>query len=164
VGTNIPPGCCWWAPDGKEPLLARQSPAERVPSLALKASDLLRLSRVGPAVSRDLFKRAKENSPCLFFIRRNRLRGTQTFVPGWWRNDDYRNRTLSPTAPLKWMLGREVPGIHHHSRPPAALRCPRFRRAACARGRSTRQVSVDAPDHQLDRLFDLLRSHFPQQV
>jgi len=64
---------CWWGRQGTgKSFWPRQSPARAVvPFFSLSAWNLLRCSSESAASSvRDLFKRAKENSPCLIFHRR----------------------------------------------------------------------------------------------
>jgi len=144
VGAKIPKGVLLVGPPGTgKTLLAKAVAGEAgVPFFSISGSEFVEMFvGVGASRVRDLFKRAKENSPCLIFIDEidavGRLRGA-----GIGGGNDEREQTLN-------QLLTEMDGFEGNSGIIiiAATNRPDVLDSALMRpGRFDRQVTVDAPD------------------
>ncbi|GFR50599.1 hypothetical protein Agub_g12874 [Astrephomene gubernaculifera] len=155
VGAKIPKGCLLVGPPGTgKTLLAKAIAGEAgVPFFSVSGSEFVEMFvGVGASRVRDLFKKAKENAPCLVFIDEidavGRSRGT-----GIGGTNDEREQTLNQM--LTEMDGFEGnTGIIVIA---ATNRADILDPALLRPGRFDRQVTVDLPD-QKGRL-EILRVH-----
>ncbi|WP_094553981.1 ATP-dependent zinc metalloprotease FtsH [Synechococcus sp. 1G10] len=144
VGAKIPKGVLLVGPPGTgKTLLAKAIAGEAgVPFFSLSGSEFVEMFvGVGASRVRDLFKRAKENSPCLIFIDEIDAVGRQRGA-GIGGGNDEREQTLN-------QLLTEMDGFEGNSGIIiiAATNRPDVLDSALMRpGRFDRQVSVDAPD------------------
>ncbi|NQV11289.1 MAG: ATP-dependent metallopeptidase FtsH/Yme1/Tma family protein [Cyanobacteria bacterium] len=144
VGAKIPRGLLLVGPPGTgKTLLAKAIAGEAgVPFFSLSGSEFVEMFvGVGASRVRDLFKRAKENSPCLIFIDEIDAVGRQRGA-GIGGGNDEREQTLN-------QLLTEMDGFEGNSGIIiiAATNRPDVLDSALLRpGRFDRQVSVDAPD------------------
>ncbi len=146
VGARIPKGVLLVGPPGTgKTLLAKAIAGEAgVPFFSLSGSEFVEMFvGVGASRVRDLFKRAKENSPCLIFIDEIDAVGRQRGA-GIGGGNDEREQTLN-------QLLTEMDGFEGNSGIIiiAATNRPDVLDSALMRpGRFDRQVTVDAPDIQ----------------
>ncbi len=144
VGARIPKGVLLVGPPGTgKTLLAKAIAGEAgVPFFSLSGSEFVEMFvGVGASRVRDLFKRAKENSPCLIFIDEIDAVGRQRGA-GIGGGNDEREQTLN-------QLLTEMDGFEGNSGIIiiAATNRPDVLDSALMRpGRFDRQVQVDAPD------------------
>lgn len=144
IGARIPKGVLLVGPPGTgKTLLAKAIAGEAgVPFFSLSGSEFVEMFvGVGASRVRDLFKRAKENSPCLIFIDEIDAVGRQRGA-GIGGGNDEREQTLN-------QLLTEMDGFEGNSGIIiiAATNRPDVLDSALMRpGRFDRQVSVDAPD------------------
>ena len=144
VGAKIPRGVLLVGPPGTgKTLLAKAIAGEAgVPFFSLSGSEFVEMFvGVGASRVRDLFKRAKENSPCLIFIDEIDAVGRQRGA-GIGGGNDEREQTLN-------QLLTEMDGFEGNSGIIiiAATNRPDVLDSALMRpGRFDRQVSVDAPN------------------
>ena len=144
VGAQIPRGLLLVGPPGTgKTLLAKAIAGEAgVPFFALSGSEFVEMFvGVGASRVRDLFKKAKENSPCLIFIDEIDAVGRQRGA-GVGGGNDEREQTLN-------QLLTEMDGFEGNSGIIiiAATNRPDVLDSALLRpGRFDRQVTVDAPD------------------
>ncbi len=144
VGAQIPKGVLLVGPPGTgKTLLAKAIAGEAgVPFFSLSGSEFVEMFvGVGASRVRDLFKRAKETSPCLIFIDEIDAVGRQRGA-GIGGGNDEREQTLN-------QLLTEMDGFEGNSGIIiiAATNRPDVLDSALMRpGRFDRQVSVDAPD------------------
>jgi len=144
LGGKIPRGCLLVGPPGTgKTLLAKAIAGEAgVPFFSLSGSEFVEMFvGVGASRVRDLFKRAKENSPCLIFIDEIDAVGRQRGA-GIGGGNDEREQTLN-------QLLTEMDGFEGNSGIIiiAATNRPDVLDSALMRpGRFDRQVTVDAPD------------------
>merc|ERR1712147_174367 len=144
VGARIPKGVLLVGPPGTgKTLLAKAIAGEAgVPFFSLSGSEFVEMFvGVGASRVRDLFKRAKENSPCLIFIDEIDAVGRQRGA-GIGGGNDEREQTLN-------QLLTEMDGFEGNSGIIiiAATNRPDVLDSALLRpGRFDRQVTVDAPD------------------
>ncbi len=144
VGAKIPRGVLLVGPPGTgKTLLAKAIAGEAgVPFFSLSGSEFVEMFvGVGASRVRDLFKRAKENSPCLIFIDEIDAVGRQRGA-GIGGGNDEREQTLN-------QLLTEMDGFEGNSGIIiiAATNRPDVLDSALMRpGRFDRQVQVDAPD------------------
>lgn len=155
VGAKIPKGCLLVGPPGTgKTLLAKAIAGEAgVPFFSISGSEFVEMFvGVGASRVRDLFKKAKENAPCIIFIDEidavGRSRGT-----GVGGGNDEREQTLN-------QLLTEMDGFEGNTGiivVAATNRADILDNALLRPGRFDRQVSVDVPD-QKGRL-EILRVH-----
>jgi len=145
VGARIPKGVLLVGPPGTgKTLLAKAIAGEAgVPFFSLSGSEFVEMFvGVGASRVRDLFKKAKENSPCLIFIDEIDAVGRQRGA-GIGGGNDEREQTLN-------QLLTEMDGFASADKPVivlAATNQPEVLDAALLRpGRFDRQVLVDRPD------------------
>ncbi len=144
VGAQIPKGVLLVGPPGTgKTLLAKAIAGEAgVPFFSLAGSEFVEMFvGVGASRVRDLFKKAKENSPCLIFIDEIDAVGRQRGA-GIGGGNDEREQTLN-------QLLTEMDGFEGNSGIIiiAATNRPDVLDSALMRpGRFDRQVSVDTPD------------------
>ena len=144
VGAKIPKGVLLVGPPGTgKTLLAKAIAGEAgVPFFSLSGSEFVEMFvGVGASRVRDLFKRAKENSPCLIFIDEIDAVGRQRGA-GIGGGNDEREQTLN-------QLLTEMDGFEGNSGIIiiAATNRPDVLDSALMRpGRFDRQITVDAPD------------------
>ncbi len=144
VGAQIPKGVLLVGPPGTgKTLLAKAIAGEAgVPFFSLSGSEFVEMFvGVGASRVRDLFKRAKENNPCLIFIDEIDAVGRQRGA-GIGGGNDEREQTLN-------QLLTEMDGFEGNSGIIiiAATNRPDVLDSALMRpGRFDRQVSVDPPD------------------
>ena len=144
IGAKIPKGVLLVGPPGTgKTLLAKAIAGEAgVPFFSLSGSEFVEMFvGVGASRVRDLFKRAKENSPCLIFIDEIDAVGRQRGA-GIGGGNDEREQTLN-------QLLTEMDGFEGNSGVIiiAATNRPDVLDSALMRpGRFDRQVTVDAPD------------------
>ncbi len=144
VGAQIPKGVLLVGPPGTgKTLLAKAIAGEAgVPFFSLSGSEFVEMFvGVGASRVRDLFKKAKENSPCLIFIDEIDAVGRQRGA-GIGGGNDEREQTLN-------QLLTEMDGFEGNSGIIiiAATNRPDVLDSALMRpGRFDRQVTVDAPD------------------
>jgi len=145
VGARIPKGVLLVGPPGTgKTLLAKAIAGEAgVPFFSLSGSEFVEMFvGVGASRVRDLFKRAKENSPCLIFIDEIDAVGRQRGA-GIGGGNDEREQTLN-------QLLTEMDGFEGNSGIIiiAATNRPDVLDSALMRpGRFDRQVTVDRPDY-----------------
>merc|ERR1711985_131217 len=155
VGAQIPRGVLLVGPPGTgKTLLAKAIAGEAgVPFFSLSGSEFVEMFvGVGASRVRDLFKRAKENSPCLIFIDEIDAVGRQRGA-GIGGGNDEREQTLN-------QLLTEMDGFEGNSGIIiiAATNRPDVLDSALMRpGRFDRQVTVDAPD--ISGRLSILRVH-----
>ncbi|OKH36864.1 cell division protein FtsH [[Phormidium ambiguum] IAM M-71] len=155
VGARIPKGVLLVGPPGTgKTLLAKAIAGEAgVPFFSISGSEFVEMFvGVGASRVRDLFKKAKENAPCLVFIDEidavGRMRGT-----GIGGGNDEREQTLN-------QLLTEMDGFEGNTGIIiiAATNRPDVLDSALMRpGRFDRQVTVDAPD--LKGRLEILEVH-----
>ncbi|KAI7837879.1 hypothetical protein COHA_008366 [Chlorella ohadii] len=155
VGARIPKGVLLVGPPGTgKTLLAKAIAGEAgVPFFSISGSEFVEMFvGVGASRVRDLFKKAKENAPCIIFIDEidavGRSRGT-----GVGGGNDEREQTLN-------QLLTEMDGFEGNTGiivVAATNRADILDNALLRPGRFDRQVSVDTPD-QKGRL-DILKVH-----
>jgi len=144
VGAKIPKGVLLVGPPGTgKTLLAKAVAGEAgVPFFSISGSEFVEMFvGVGASRVRDLFKKAKENSPCLIFIDEIDAVGRQRGA-GIGGGNDEREQTLN-------QLLTEMDGFEGNSGIIiiAATNRPDVLDSALMRpGRFDRQVTVDAPD------------------
>jgi cell division protease FtsH len=144
VGARIPKGCLLVGPPGTgKTLLAKAIAGEAgVPFFSISGSEFVEMFvGVGASRVRDLFKKAKENAPCLVFVDEidavGRSRGT-----GIGGGNDEREQTLN-------QLLTEMDGFEGNTGIiviAATNRADILDPALLRPGRFDRQVSVDVPD------------------
>tara|TARA_Y100001968_G_scaffold58635_1_gene49716 strand:- start:1894 stop:3816 length:1923 start_codon:yes stop_codon:yes gene_type:complete len=155
VGAQIPRGVLLVGPPGTgKTLLAKAIAGEAgVPFFSLSGSEFVEMFvGVGASRVRDLFKRAKENSPCLVFIDEIDAVGRQRGA-GIGGGNDEREQTLN-------QLLTEMDGFESNNGIIiiAATNRPDVLDSALMRpGRFDRQVSVDAPD--INGRLSILKVH-----
>jgi len=155
VGARIPKGCLLVGPPGTgKTLLAKAIAGEAgVPFFSISGSEFVEMFvGVGASRVRDLFKKAKENAPCLVFVDEidavGRSRGT-----GIGGGNDEREQTLN-------QLLTEMDGFEGNTGIiviAATNRADILDPALMRPGRFDRQVTVDVPD-QKGRL-EILKVH-----
>ena len=144
VGAKIPKGVLLVGPPGTgKTLLAKAIAGEAgVPFFSLSGSEFVEMFvGVGASRVRDLFKRAKENSPCLIFIDEIDAVGRQRGA-GVGGGNDEREQTLN-------QLLTEMDGFEGNSGIiiiAATNRADVIDSALLRPGRFDRQVQVDVPD------------------
>ncbi|MCP9772630.1 ATP-dependent zinc metalloprotease FtsH [Synechococcus sp. Tobar12-5m-g] len=144
VGAKIPRGLLLVGPPGTgKTLLAKAIAGEAgVPFFSLSGSEFVEMFvGVGASRVRDLFKRAKENSPCLIFIDEIDAVGRQRGA-GIGGGNDEREQTLN-------QLLTEMDGFEGNTGIiiiAATNRADVLDSALLRPGRFDRQVSVDPPD------------------
>ncbi|MEI6828741.1 MAG: ATP-dependent zinc metalloprotease FtsH [Synechococcaceae cyanobacterium ELA445] len=144
VGAKIPKGVLLVGPPGTgKTLLAKAIAGEAgVPFFSLSGSEFVEMFvGVGASRVRDLFKRAKENSPCLIFIDEIDAVGRQRGA-GIGGGNDEREQTLN-------QLLTEMDGFEGNSGIiiiAATNRADVLDSALMRPGRFDRQVGVDPPD------------------
>mmetsp|Transcript_38915 Transcript_38915/g.86562 ORF Transcript_38915/g.86562 Transcript_38915/m.86562 type:complete len:691 (+) Transcript_38915:164-2236(+) len=144
VGARIPKGCLLVGPPGTgKTLLAKAIAGEAgVPFFSISGSEFVEMFvGVGASRVRDLFKKAKENAPCLIFVDEidavGRSRGT-----GIGGGNDEREQTLN-------QLLTEMDGFEGNTGIiviAATNRADILDPALLRPGRFDRQVTVDVPD------------------
>merc|ERR1712164_89011 len=144
VGAKIPKGCLLVGPPGTgKTLLAKAIAGEAgVPFFSISGSEFVEMFvGVGASRVRDLFKKAKENAPCIVFVDEidavGRSRGT-----GIGGGNDEREQTLN-------QLLTEMDGFEGNTGIiviAATNRADILDSALMRPGRFDRQVTVDAPD------------------
>ncbi|OUL30241.1 cell division protein FtsH [Nostoc sp. T09] len=155
VGARIPKGVLLIGPPGTgKTLLAKAIAGEAgVPFFSISGSEFVEMFvGVGASRVRDLFKKAKENAPCLIFIDEIDAVGRQRGA-GIGGGNDEREQTLN-------QLLTEMDGFEGNTGIIiiAATNRPDVLDAALLRpGRFDRQVIVDAPD--LKGRLDILKVH-----
>ena len=146
VGARIPKGVLLVGPPGTgKTLLAKAIAGEaRVPFFSISGSEFVEMFvGVGASRVRDLFKKAKDNAPCLIFIDEIDAVGRQRGA-GIGGGNDEREQTLN-------QLLTEMDGFEGNNGIIiiAATNRPDVLDAALLRpGRFDRQVIVDAPDRK----------------
>lgn len=146
IGAKIPKGVLLVGPPGTgKTLLAKAVAGEAgVPFFSISGSEFVEMFvGVGASRVRDLFKKAKENAPCLVFIDEIDAVGRQRGV-GYGGGNDEREQTLN-------QLLTEMDGFEGNSGiiVIAATNRPDVLDIALLRpGRFDRQVTVDYPDVQ----------------
>ena len=144
MGAKIPKGVLLVGPPGTgKTLLAKAIAGEAgVPFFSLSGSEFVEMFvGVGASRVRDLFKRAKENSPCLIFIDEIDAVGRQRGA-GVGGGNDEREQTLN-------QLLTEMDGFEGNSGIiiiAATNRADVLDSALLRPGRFDRQVQVDVPD------------------
>jgi len=155
MGAKIPKGVLLVGPPGTgKTLLAKAVAGEAgVPFFKMSGSDFVEMFvGVGAARVRDLFKQAKENSPCIIFIDEIDAIGRSRSAAGIGGNDE-REQTLN-------QLLVEMDGFDSRTGVIilAATNRPEVLDPALLRpGRFDRQVLVDKPD--LEGRFQILQIH-----
>jgi cell division protease FtsH len=155
IGAKIPRGVLLIGPPGTgKTLLAKAIAGEAgVPFFSISGSEFVEMFvGVGASRVRDLFKKAKENAPCLIFIDEIDAVGRQRGV-GYGGGNDEREQTLN-------QLLTEMDGFEGNSGiiVIAATNRPDVLDTALLRpGRFDRQVTVDYPD--LDGRQKILAIH-----
>jgi cell division protease FtsH len=155
VGARIPKGVLLIGPPGTgKTLLAKAIAGEAgVPFFSISGSEFVEMFvGVGASRVRDLFKKAKDNAPCLIFIDEIDAVGRQRGA-GIGGGNDEREQTLN-------QLLTEMDGFEGNTGIIiiAATNRPDVLDAALLRpGRFDRQVSVDAPD--IKGRLEILKVH-----
>ena len=155
VGAKIPKGVLLVVPPGTgKTLLAKAIAGEAgVPFFSLSGSEFVEMFvGVGASRVRDLFKRAKENSPCLIFIDEIDAVGRQRGA-GVGGGNDEREQTLN-------QLLTEMDGFEGNSGIiiiAATNRADVLDSALLRPGRFDRQVMVDVPD--IKGRMEILKVH-----
>jgi cell division protease FtsH len=155
VGARIPRGALLVGPPGTgKTLLAKAIAGEAgVPFFSLSGSEFVEMFvGVGASRVRDLFKRAKENSPCLIFIDEIDAVGRQRGA-GLGGGNDEREQTLN-------QLLTEMDGFEGNSGIiiiAATNRADVLDSALLRPGRFDRQVMVDVPD--IKGRLEILKVH-----
>ena len=155
LGAKIPKGCLLVGPPGTgKTLLAKAVAGEAgVPFFSISGSEFVEMFvGVGASRVRDLFKKAKENAPCIVFVDEidavGRSRGT-----GVGGGNDEREQTLN-------QLLTEMDGFEGNTGVivvAATNRADILDPALLRPGRFDRQVSVDNPD--LKGRIEILKVH-----
>lgn len=156
LGGKIPKGALLVGPPGTgKTLLAKAVAGEaQVPFFSMSGSDFVEMFvGVGASRVRDLFKQAKEKSPCIIFIDEidaiGKARGKN---PNMGSNDE-RENTLN-------QLLTEMDGFDTNSRViilAATNRADILDKALLRAGRFDRQIEVDLPD--LNERVDIFKVH-----
>lgn len=155
IGGKIPKGVLLVGPPGTgKTLLARAVAGEAgTPFYRMSGADFVEMFvGVGAARVRDLFKQARENSPCIIFIDEIDAIGRQRSAAGIGGNDE-REQTLN-------QLLVEMDGFDSRTGVIilAATNRPEILDPALLRpGRFDRQVLIDKPD--LEGRFEILKIH-----
>ncbi|MDY0287517.1 MAG: ATP-dependent zinc metalloprotease FtsH [Sphaerochaeta sp.] len=155
IGGKIPKGVLLVGPPGTgKTLLARAVAGEaHTPFYRMSGADFVEMFvGVGAARVRDLFKQARENSPCIIFIDEIDAIGRQRSAAGIGGNDE-REQTLN-------QLLVEMDGFDSRTGVIilAATNRPEILDPALLRpGRFDRQVLIDKPD--LEGRFEILKIH-----
>ncbi len=155
IGGKIPKGVLLVGPPGTgKTLLARAVAGEaHTPFYSMSGADFVEMFvGVGAARVRDLFKQARENSPCIIFIDEIDAIGRQRSAAGIGGNDE-REQTLN-------QLLVEMDGFDSRTGVIilAATNRPEILDPALLRpGRFDRQVLIDKPD--LEGRFEILKIH-----
>ena len=155
IGGKIPKGVLLVGPPGTgKTLLARAVAGEAgTPFYRMSGADFVEMFvGVGAARVRDLFKQARENSPCIIFIDEIDAIGRQRSAAGIGGNDE-REQTLN-------QLLVEMDGFDSRTGVIilAATNRPEILDTALLRpGRFDRQVLIDKPD--LEGRFEILKIH-----
>ncbi len=155
LGAKIPKGALLVGPPGTgKTLLAKAVAGEaKVPFFSLSGSDFVEMFvGVGASRVRDLFKQAKEKSPCIIFIDEidavGRARGKNASIG----SNDERENTLN-------QLLTEMDGFGTNSGViilAATNRADILDRALMRAGRFDRQIYVDMPDlKEREAIFDV---------
>lgn len=155
LGAKIPKGALLCGPPGTgKTLLAKATAGEaNVPFFSISGSDFVEMFvGVGPSRVRDLFKEARENSPCIIFIDEIDAVGRQRGRGGFSGGNDERENTLNQL--LVEMDGFDsttnviiLAGTNRVDILDAALTRP---------GRFDRQITVDKPDlHGRKAIFEV---------
>lgn len=155
IGGKIPKGVLLVGPPGTgKTLLAKAVAGEAgVPFFKMSGADFVEMFvGVGAARVRDLFRQARENSPCIIFIDEIDAIGRQRVSAGIGSNDE-REQTLN-------QLLVEMDGFDSRTGVIilAATNRPEILDPALLRpGRFDRQVLIDKPD--LEGRFEILKIH-----
>ncbi len=155
IGGKIPKGVLLVGPPGTgKTLLAKAVAGESgVPFFKMSGADFVEMFvGVGAARVRDLFRQARENSPCIIFIDEIDAIGRSRVAAGIGGNDE-REQTLN-------QLLVEMDGFDSRTGVIilAATNRPEILDPALLRpGRFDRQVLIDKPD--LDGRFEILKIH-----
>lgn len=145
LGGKIPKGALLVGPPGTgKTLLAKAVAGEaEVPFFSLSGSDFVEMFvGVGASRVRDLFKQAKEKSPCIIFIDEIDAIGRARSKNGGFSSNDERENTLN-------QLLTEMDGFGTNSGViilAATNRADILDRALMRAGRFDRQIHVDLPD------------------
>ncbi len=145
LGAKIPKGALLVGPPGTgKTLLAKAVAGEaQVPFFSLSGSDFVEMFvGVGASRVRDLFKQAKEKSPCIIFIDEIDAIGRARGKNGAFSSNDERENTLN-------QLLTEMDGFGTNSGViilAATNRADILDRALLRPGRFDRQIYVDMPD------------------
>jgi AFG3 family protein len=147
LGAKIPKGALLCGPPGTgKTLLAKAVAGEAgVPFYSISGSDFIEMFvGVGPSRVRDLFKEARNNSPCIIFIDEIDAVGRQRGRGGFSGGNDERENTLNqllvemdgfnPTTGIVVLAGTNRVDI--------------LDQALTRAGRFDRQITVDRPDLQ----------------
>ncbi|MDO4461730.1 MAG: ATP-dependent zinc metalloprotease FtsH [Bacteroidia bacterium] len=155
LGGKIPKGALLVGPPGTgKTLLAKAVAGEAdVPFFSMSGSDFVEMFvGVGASRVRDLFKKAKEKSPCIIFIDEIDAIGRARGKNGGFSSNEERENTLN-------QLLTEMDGFGTNSGViilAATNRVDILDRALLRAGRFDRQISVDLPDlHEREAIFDV---------
>ncbi len=133
LGARLPRGVLLVGPPGTgKTLMARAVAGEAgVPFFSISASEFVEMFvGVGASRVRDLFEKAKTNSPAIIFIDELDAVGRQRFA-GLGGSNDEREQTLNQLL-VEMERVRHQPGGHHHGRHQTARMCSI--RRCCAPG------------------------------
>lgn len=145
LGAKIPKGALLCGPPGTgKTLLAKAVAGEAgVPFYSISGSDFIEMFvGVGPSRVRDLFKEARQNSPCIIFIDEIDAVGRQRGRGGFSGGNDERENTLN-------QLLVEMDGFSSTSNVVVLAgtnRADILDQALTRPGRFDRQITVDRPD------------------
>lgn len=155
LGGKIPKGALLVGPPGTgKTLLAKAVAGEAdVPFFSMSGSDFVEMFvGVGASRVRDLFKKAKEKSPCIIFIDEIDAIGRARGRNGGFSSNEERENTLN-------QLLTEMDGFGTNSGViilAATNRVDILDRALLRAGRFDRQISVDLPDlNEREAIFDV---------